>query len=151
MYGPNDNYDLKTSHFFPAMLKKFYLSLIYGENTINLWGDGTPRRELMYSEDFAEACEFFLKKKTKETLINIGVGTDMSIREYAGFIKNTLNLNTKIVFNNVKQINGTPRKLLDVSLAKKYGWKAKTSLQTGFRKTYNSFVLEQSKRKKIKN
>ena len=147
MYGPKDNYDLKTSHFFPAIIMKFHIALIEGKKNIDLWGDGTPKRELMYSEDLAEACNFFINKKTKETLINVGSGKDMSIKEYAIFIRDQLNLKININFNNHKSLNGTPRKLLDVSLARTYGWKAKTSLDLGFKKTYSSFMKELSKRK----
>lgn len=147
MYGPKDNYDIETSHFFPAIIKKFYLAMIKGKKNIDLWGDGTPKRELMYSEDLAEACNFFINKKTKETLINVGSGKDMTIKQYAYFIKDQLNLNIDIKFNNQKVINGTPRKLLDIGLAKSYGWKPKTSLKLGFSKTYNSFLEEVSKRK----
>jgi GDP-L-fucose synthase len=104
-----------------------------------LWGSGRAKRELIFSEDIAEACIFFMKKKTKETLINIGTGKDFSIKFYANFIIKSLNLNIKIKFDRSKP-DGTPRKLLDISLLKKYGWSAKINLKDGFFRTYESFV-----------
>ena len=86
LYGPNDNFNLKTSHFLPALIIKIYLAKLKEKNQIIIWGTGTPKRELMYVDDLADACIFFLKKKTKETLINIGSSIEMSINDYARFI-----------------------------------------------------------------
>ena len=129
-YGINDNYDLATSHFFPALIKKIVDAIRFRQETISIWGNGKPLRELIFSDDVADACIFFLKKKTSETLINIGTGTDKSIAEYANIIMKHLGVKFKILYSKNKP-NGTMRKVLDVSLAKKYGWKYKTSLKKG--------------------
>lgn len=138
-YGPDDNYNIETSHFFPAIIKKVYEAKIKNKKTITLWGTGKAKRELIYVDDLADACIFFMLKKTKETLINIGSGKDFTIRQYANFIMRSLNLNIKIKFDKSKP-DGTPRKLLDISLSKKYGWFPKISLKEGFFRTYKSFV-----------
>jgi len=138
-YGPGDNYNSETSHFFSAIIKKVYEAKIKNRKTITLWGTGKAKRELIYVDDLADACIFFMMKKTKETLINIGSGKDFTIKEYANFIIKSLNLNIKIKFDKSKP-DGTPRKLLDISLAKKYGWFPKISLKEGFIRTYESFV-----------
>ena len=104
-----------------------------------MWGDGTPMREIMYVDDLADACEFFLKKKTKFTLINIGSGIEKTILGYTNFLLKKIGINLKINFDKRKP-NGTPRKKLNCNLAKKYGWRSKTSLAEGFRSTYNDFL-----------
>jgi GDP-L-fucose synthase len=138
-YGPGDNYNSETSHFFSAIIKKVYEAKIKNKKTITLWGTGKVKRELIYVDDLADACIFFMLKKTKETLINIGSGKDFTIKEYANFIIKSLNLNIKIKYDKSKP-DGTPRKLLDISLAKKYGWFPKISLNEGFIRAYKSFV-----------
>jgi GDP-L-fucose synthase len=138
-YGPRDNYNSETSHFFSAIIKKVYEAKIKNRKTITLWGTGKAKRELIYVDDLADACIFFMVKKTKETLINIGSGKDFTIKDYANFIIKSLNLNIKIKFDKSKP-DGTPRKLLDISLAKKYGWFPKISLKEGFVRAYESFV-----------
>ena len=112
---------------------------------IKIWGDGTPKRELMYVDDLAEACEFFLRKKTKHSLINIGSGQEKSILEYCKFIIKKLKVNLKIKLDK-KKPNGTPRKKLDLTLDKKYGWKSKYSLNKGFDLTYNDYLKKINKR-----
>ena len=139
LYGPNDSYNLKKSHFFPALIKKIHAAKTKRKNFINIWGDGKAKRELMYVDDLAEACEFFLKKQTKHTLINVGTGHEKTINNFSLFIMKKLNCNLKIKFDK-KKPNGTPRKILDCSIAKKYGWKPKFSLEKGFFLTYKSFV-----------
>ena len=139
LYGPNDNYDLKTSHFFPALIAKIDLAIKKKSKIIKIWGDGTPKRELMYVDDLAHACEFFLKKKTKHSLINIGSGEEKTILEYCDFILKKLNFNLKIKFEKTKP-NGTPRKKLDLGLANKYGWKSKFNLNKGFELTYRDYL-----------
>tara|TARA_Y100000590_G_scaffold136968_1_gene156779 strand:+ start:963 stop:1901 length:939 start_codon:yes stop_codon:yes gene_type:complete len=139
LYGPNDNYDLKKSHFFPALIKKIHLAKIKKQNFIEIWGNGKAKRELMYVDDLASACEFFLKKKTKHTFINVGSGQEKTIKNFSNFIMKKLNCNLKIKFDK-KKPNGTPRKILDCSVAKKYGWKPKYSLDKGFFLTYKNFV-----------
>jgi GDP-L-fucose synthase len=139
IYGPNDNYDLKNSHFFPALIAKTHDAIKKNKKELVVWGSGKPKRELMYSSDLAEACLFFLKKKTKETLINIGSSKERTISEYAKFIIKKFNTKLKIKFDKSKK-DGTKRKILDCSIAKKYGWKPKYSLDYGFEKTYKDFL-----------
>tara|TARA_B110000444_G_C18821314_1_gene587872 strand:+ start:590 stop:1528 length:939 start_codon:yes stop_codon:yes gene_type:complete len=138
LYGISDNYDLNSSHFFPALIRKISNAKINNEKIINIWGSGKPKRELLFVDDLAEACIFFLKKKTKHSLINIGSSDERSISEYAKFIMNKLNVKMKISYDNSKP-DGTFRKVIDSSVAKKYGWKAKTNLSDGFDIAYNDF------------
>ncbi|MBK57203.1 MAG: GDP-fucose synthetase [Flavobacteriaceae bacterium] len=139
LYGVNDNYDRKTSHFFPAIISKTHLALKKKSKTIKIWGDGSPKRELMYVDDLADACEFFLKKKIKHSLINIGSGEEKTILSYYKFVIKKLNANLKIIFDKNKP-NGTPRKKLDLSLAKNYGWRSKYNLNKGFDLTYKDYL-----------
>ena len=139
MYGPNDNYNELNSHFFPALMKKIYIAKKHNKKVINIWGDGKPKRELMYVDDLAEACVFFLKNKPKNTLINIGSGYERTIEEYAKFIMKKLNVNFKIKYDKSKP-NGTPRKIIDSRIAKKYGWKSKYNIEKGFKFTFEDFL-----------
>ena len=138
-YGPNDNYNLNNSHFFPALIRKIHDAKIKKANKIILWGTGKPKRELIYVDDVADACIFFLNKKTKESLINIGTSTDIKIEQYAKLIMKFLNIKINIHFDKTKP-DGTPRKLLDTTIAKKYGWRPKISLKDGFFITYSDFL-----------
>ena len=141
-YGPNDNYDLKTSHFYPALIKKIYQAKIKKQNTITIWGTGKAKRELIYVDDLASACIYFINKNTKETLINIGSGTEKSITDYAKFIIKELKLNLKIKYDKSK-LTGTPRKILNSSIARRYGWKPKINLKSGFNKVLINFKKKQ--------
>ena len=138
-YGMNDNYDLNSSHFLPALIRKIIDAINNDKDYIKIWGRGKALREVIYSDDIADACIFFLKKKTKESLINIGTGIEKSIIEYAKFIMRHLRVNLKIIYEK-KTPDGTFRKLLDVSLAKKYGWKYKTNLDEGLSNTINDYL-----------
>jgi GDP-L-fucose synthase len=138
-YGPNDNYNLNTSHFFPAFIQKVHDYKYKKIKKIVIWGSGNPKRELIYVDDIADACIFFLNKRTKETLINIGSGKDYKIRYYLNFIKKKLNVKGNVFFDGAKP-DGTKKKLLDISLALSYGWKPKISLSEGFDLTYKSFL-----------
>jgi GDP-L-fucose synthase len=133
-YGPGDNYDLETSHFYPALIKKILNAKKKMKKNIILWGTGRAKRELIYVDDLADACIYFMNKKTKENLINIGVGKDYTIKKYAEFISKYLNYPIRIKFDK-KKPDGTKRKLLDISVAKRYGWSPKVSLKSGFFKT----------------
>ena len=139
LYGPGDNYNLETSHFFPALLKKIYLAKKKGKKYLNVWGTGKPRRELMFVEDFAEALIFFMNKKIKEPFINIGIGKDFSIDWYAKYIMKRLNVKLRIVYNKNRS-DGMPKKCLDINLAKKYGWRPNNDLDRGFDITLRDFV-----------
>jgi len=140
-YGPNDNYNLMTSHFFPALIHKAHMCKIKNKKSIEVWGSGKVYREMIFVDDLADACVYFMNKKTKHSLINIGSGKQMTILNYVKFILKKLNLNIKIKFIKSKP-DGVYKKLLDISRAKKYGWIAKTSLNAGFDITYQSFLKE---------
>lgn len=139
LYGPNDNYDPKRSHFLPALLSKIHHAKIYKKKSITIWGTGKPKRELLYVDDLADACIYFLNKKTKETLINIGSGLEISIFDYAKFIIKKLKIKVNIEYDLSKP-DGTPRKIVDSSIAKKYGWKPKTNFADGLKKTYLDYL-----------
>ncbi len=139
LYGPNDNYNFENSHFLPALISKIHFAKLKNEKYFQIWGTGTPKRELMYVDDLADACIFFINKKTKETLINIGTGFEMSIVNYAKYVINHLNANLKIKFDKSKP-NGTPRKIVDNSIAKKYGWKSKVTFKKGLQLTYEDYL-----------
>ena len=145
LYGPNDNYNSNTSHFFPALLSKIYNAKKNKLKEIVIWGNGKPKRELMHVEDLANACEFFLKKKTKHNLINIGSGIEKTISEYAKFIMQKIGVKLKIKYD-LEKPNGTPRKLLDTNLAKTYGWKSKINLDKGFDLTLKNFLKKKYKK-----
>ena len=138
-YGPNDNYDLKTSHFFAALLKKIYLAKKNKSKYLEIWGSGKPKREVMFVSDIADACLYFLGKKTKYSLINIGSGRDMSINQFAKKLMKFFKIDLKIK-NNKKMPDGVKRKLLDVSLSRKLGWKYKTKLSEGLKITFQDFI-----------
>ena len=135
LYGPNDNYDLNNSHFLPALINKIHNAKIKKKETIQIWGSGSPKRELMYVDDLADACIYFINKKTNETLINVGSGMEKSIIDFTKFILKKLNLNIEIKKDTSKP-GGTPRKIVDISIAKKYGWKSKVNFSDGFDVTY---------------
>jgi len=144
LFGPNDNYDLQNSHFLPALIKKIYLASKKKNNKIvNLWGTGKPLREILYVDEVAEACEFFLRKKTKHTLINIGSGIEKTIEGFAKFLMKKFQIKLKIK-KDFSKPNGTPRKILNSKIAKNYGWKSKIDLGTGLNLTYKDF-LEKNK------
>jgi GDP-L-fucose synthase len=139
LYGPNDNYNAKTSHFFPALIVKAIEVKKNKKKNFILWGSGKPKRELMYVDDLADACVYFINKRTKESLINIGSGNDRSILNYAKFILRKMNLRCKIVLDRSKS-DGTPRKIIDSSIANKYGWYPKINLDLGFNLTIQSYL-----------
>jgi GDP-L-fucose synthase len=145
LYGPHDNFDLKTSHVLPALMRKVVQAKAADRDFIEVWGSGTPRRELLYSEDLAEACVFLMQLPESEfqrlighehaPLINIGTGADVTIRELAELVAQELGFTGELKFDTTKP-DGTPRKLLDVSRIHALGWRAKTALPEGIRKTY---------------
>ena len=139
LYGPNDNYDLNNSHFYPALLKKIYNAKIKNSKFLEIWGTGKAKRELMFVDDFAEAVIFFMKKKINQPFINIGIGKDYSIKWYAKFLMSKLNVNLKIKYDYSKP-DGMPRKCLDITEAKRYGWRPKNNFDKGFKLTFGSFI-----------
>jgi len=139
-FGPNDNYHKLNSHFFPALIRKIRNIEINNKNELTLWGNGKAKREIMYVDDLADACVYFMNKKTKESLINIGTGKEYTIKEYAKRYLKILLPNKKIKIKyDLTKPNGTPRKVLDISLAKKYGWRPKSDLNEGIIATYKDF------------
>jgi GDP-L-fucose synthase len=135
LYGPNDNYDLASSHVLPALLRKAHEAKVRKEPELVVWGSGTPRREFLYVDDLADACVHLMESGYSGELVNIGTGVDVTIRELAETIMKTVGYDGTIRFDASKP-DGTPRKLLDVSRLSKLGWKARTSLEDGIRRTY---------------
>jgi len=139
-FGPNDDYDDLNSHFIPALIKKVHKIKIKNLKQLILWGNGKAKREAIYVDDIADACIFFMKKRTKEALINIGTGKDYSIQDYAKMILKTIIPKKKIKIKyDLTKPNGTPRKVLNVSLAKNYGWSAKFKLKDSLLLTYKNY------------
>lgn len=139
LYGPNDNYDLNSSHVLPALLRKAHEARLNGEPTLTVWGSGTPRREFLHVDDLAAATLFVLEHNVTEGLFNVGVGEDLSIRELAECICKVVGFEGELVFDASKP-DGTPRKLLDVSRLAQMGWQARTALADGIASTYRGFV-----------
>ncbi len=144
MYGPNDNYDLSTCHVLPALIRKFYEAKKNNFNEVIIWGDGTPKREFMHVDDCAIACLFLMQKYNEPGIINIGTGSDISIKELALLIKNRINYKGEIKFDLSKP-NGTPRKLLNVSKINNIGWKHSISLENGLQMLIENIEFELKK------
>ncbi len=145
LYGPNDNFDLETSHVLPALIRKFHEAKEAGKSTVMLWGSGKPKREFLYVEDLAEAVTFLLENINAKDVyekgisqINVGTGEDLSIAELANIIAEVVGFEGRIEYDSAKP-DGTPRKLMDVSRINELGWKAKTSLKEGIEKAYGWF------------
>ncbi|MGA1247526.1 MAG: NAD-dependent epimerase/dehydratase family protein, partial [Candidatus Nanopelagicales bacterium] len=143
LYGPNDNFDLNTSHVIPAMIQKFHNAKVNGESTVELWGDGSPLREFMYVDDLAEACIFLLDKYNSSEPINIGTGEEISIQHLASLIQDTIEFKGEVIWNTDKP-NGVKRKLLDNSLLQNLGFTPLTKLKDGLLKTYSWFSSQQT-------
>ncbi|OXC78986.1 GDP-L-fucose synthase family protein [Caballeronia sordidicola] len=139
LYGPNDNYDLKSSHVLPALIRKAHEAKVNGESTLTVWGSGTPRREFMYVDDLASAAVFLMESGRTEGMFNVGVGEDMSIHELAETVCRVVGFQGQLVFDASKP-DGTMRKLLDVSKLGEMGWSASTGLEQGLRATYQDFL-----------
>ena len=140
-FGPNDNYNTLNSHFFPALIKKAHDLKLNNKKELTLWGNGLAKREVIYVDDLADACIFFMKKRFFETVLNIGTGKDFSIKQYAKIILSQIIPKNKIKIKyDLSKPNGTPRKVLDIKLANKYGWKPKTKLDKTITKTYKNFL-----------
>ncbi len=138
-FGPNDNYDLNTSHFLPALIRKIYEAKINKKNYVNIWGNGKTKRELIYVDDLADASIYFLFKKTKKNLVNIGTQKDYKIEHYAKKIMKILRVKLKIKYIK-KNLKGTPRKILDCSIANKLGWKPKVNIDKGLNLAMTDFI-----------
>ncbi len=136
LYGPNDNFDIESSHVLPAMLSKFHQAKVNGLSFVELWGDGSPKREFLYVDDMAEACIFLMNNYDSGEIVNIGTGKDITIKELADNIKAITGYDGEIRWNK-EMPNGTPRKLLDVGKLTNLGWRYKTELYEGITKTYD--------------
>ncbi|MGE3334687.1 MAG: GDP-L-fucose synthase family protein [Rhodospirillaceae bacterium] len=135
LYGPEDNFDLTSSHVLPALMAKAHDAKVTGKPELTLWGTGTPRREFLHVDDLADACVFLMKTYSDEQLVNIGVGTDVTIRELAELIADVVGFKGTFTFDSTKP-DGTPRKLVDVGRINALGWKAKTGLREGVASAY---------------
>jgi GDP-L-fucose synthase len=149
LYGPNDNYDLTTSHVLPALIRKMHEAKVAGASEVSIWGTGTVRREFLHSDDMADACVYLLnlpdaayesivRSDTPAPLLNVGCGTDITVRELAELIRDVVGFEGKLVFDHSKP-DGTPRKLLDVSRMEQLGWRASISLREGLEAVYSEF------------
>jgi GDP-L-fucose synthase len=139
LYGPNDNFDLKTSHALAALLRKAHEAKVSGARELVVWGSGKPRREFLHVDDLATACLFLLEKYDSPEIINVGCGEDLSIRELAGLICDVVGFGGDLTWDKTKP-DGTPRKLLDVTKLKKLGWRPTISLRDGIASTYDWFL-----------
>lgn len=142
LYGPGDNFDLASSHVLPALMRKFHEARIRGDDRVTVWGSGKPRREFLYSEDMADACVFVLEtpedqlnRAAPDSMLNVGCGKDLSIRELCVLLQEVIGTSCTLDFDRSKP-DGTPRKLVDVSRLTQLGWQAPTSLRMGIQKTY---------------
>lgn len=142
LYGPNDNFDLETSHVLPALIRKFHEAKVNNAPCVEIWGTGTPRREFLYVDDLADACVYLMENHSFQeigTFVNIGWGQDISIAELANLVKEIVGYEGELVFNPDKP-DGTLKKLLDVNRLHGLGWNATTSLRDGIRKSYEWFM-----------
>lgn len=139
LYGPNDNFDLLTSHVLPALIHKFHNAKKNSHLPVLLWGSGTPRREFLFVDDLADACLHFMEEYSGSEWLNIGSGKDITIKELAELVQEIVGHKGKINWDTSKP-DGTPRKLLDVSRARELGWEASTSLEDGIKQSYDWFL-----------
>ncbi len=143
LYGPADNYHLQNSHVLPALIRKFHEAKEAGRPEVVAWGTGSPKREFLHVDDLADACAFLLRMDNPPDLINIGTGTDVTIRELTELVAEVTGFKGRIVWDSTKP-DGTPRKLMDVSKFTALGWKARIGLRDGVQKTYASYLAEKA-------
>jgi len=143
LYGPGDNYHPQNSHVLPALIRRFHEARLAGKTEVIAWGTGTPRREFLHVDDLADACAFLLKKDNPPDWINVGTGTDVSIKELTETVAEVTGFNGKITWDSTKP-DGTPRKLMDVSKLARLGWTARIPLREGLEKTYAAFLSERA-------
>lgn len=139
LYGINDNYDLNNSHVLPALIRKAHEAKVRGDEALVVWGTGTPMREFLYADDLAQACVHLMEQGYDGPLVNIGTGTDVTIRELAETVVKVIGYPGQLTFDTTKP-DGTPRKLMDVSRLHSLGWKAQTSLEAGIKLAYQDFL-----------
>ena len=143
LYGPCDNYHLQNSHVLPALIRKFHEAKEAGRPEVVAWGTGSPKREFLYVDELADACAFLLQMANPPDLINVGTGTDVTIKELTELVAKVTGFTGKIVWDSTKP-DGTPRKLMDVSRLTALGWQARVSLAEGIAKTYASYLAEKA-------
>ena len=141
LYGPGDSYNLENSHVLPALIRKFHDAKERGDSEVVVWGTGTPLREFLHVDDLADATVFLMGLKNPPDWVNVGSGDEVSIKDLANMVKETVGFEGNIVHNTEKP-DGTPRKLLDISQMDHLGWKRKIDLSTGLQRTYESFLKE---------
>ncbi len=142
LYGPNDNFDLTSSHVLPALIRKFHDAKMSGTSSVEIWGTGSPMREFLHVDDLADACLFLLQHYEGDTHINVGTGEDLSIRALAEMVRNIVNPLSELVFDASKP-DGTPRKVLDISKLRNLGWAPTIGLEEGIRSTYEWFLASE--------
>jgi len=138
LYGPGDNFDLQNSHVLPALIRRFHEAKVRGDESVTVWGTGTPRREFLHVDDLADAVLHLLQFYDAEPIVNIGWGQDVTIRELAELVMSAIGYSGRLIFDSTKP-DGTPRKLLDVSRLTELGWQAKIPLKNGIERTYEWF------------
>jgi GDP-L-fucose synthase len=143
LYGPNDNFDLTSSHVLPAMIRKFHDAKVEGRKEVGLWGTGSPRREFLHVDDLADACAFLMQHYSASNHINVGTGEDLSIRELAEMVRAIVHPDAELVFDPSKP-DGAPRKLLDVTRLHDVGWRHKIDLAEGVKSTYEWFLAHRA-------
>ena len=148
LYGPNDNFDLKSSHVLPAMIRKFHEAKLNGNAPVELWGTGSPMREFLHADDLGQAVSFALENKLDEYLYNVGTGVDLTIKELANLIRETVGHQGEIIWDNTKP-DGTPRKLMDNSKLEAQGWSSSIQLSDGIKSTYEWFKDSHSKIREV--
>ncbi len=144
LYGPGDNFHLENSHVLPALIRKFHEARIAGHGSVVVWGTGSPRREFLHADDFADACLFLMERYESEELINVGWGEDVSIRELAELVRAVTGFSGKLDFD-VSKPDGTPRKLLDVTKLSELGWRPTIKLREGIEQSYRWFLEHQDR------
>ncbi len=139
LYGPNDNFDLESSHVLPALIRKFHEAKVQHKPYVELWGTGAPLREFLHVDDMADACVFLMENYSGDDFFNVGTGKELTILQLAEMIKRVVGFKGELRFDSTKP-DGTPRKLLDVSRLEKAGWKAQIGLEDGLRSTYDWYL-----------
>jgi GDP-L-fucose synthase len=143
LYGPGDNYHPQNSHVLPALIRRFDEARAAGKSEVVAWGTGTPMREFLHVDDLADACAFLLQQDNPPDWINVGTGTDVTIKELTESVAAATGFTGKITWDTTKP-DGTPRKLMDVSLLAGLGWKARIALSDGLAQTYSAFLAERA-------
>ncbi|RMG69354.1 MAG: GDP-L-fucose synthase [Bacteroidetes bacterium] len=144
LYGPNDNYDLQKSHVLPALIRKFHEAKVEGKPSVEIWGDGSPKREFLHVDDLADACLYLMDSYDEKEFVNVGVGEDISIKDLALLIKEVVGYEGELAFDTSKP-TGTPRKLMNVDRLKAAGWTARIGLREGIESVYEDFLANQAK------